>query len=89
MRLNKHISETGLCSRHEADEWIIKGRDTINGKRAELGNQVEEGDEVRVDKRVIGARKKCHVYICLNKPIGVTCTTERHVAWQHHRFRGT
>jgi 23S rRNA pseudouridine2604 synthase len=80
MRLNKYISETGLCSRREADEWIAKGRVTINGKRAELGSQVGEGDEVRVDKRIIGARKKRHVYICLNKPVGVTCTTERHVA---------
>ena len=80
MRLNKYISETGLCSRREADEWIAKGRVTINGKRAELGNQVGDGDEVRVDKRIIGARKKRHVYICLNKPVGVTCTTEWHVA---------
>jgi 23S rRNA pseudouridine2604 synthase len=80
MRLNKYISETGLCSRRQADEWIANGRVTINGKRAELGSQVGEGDEVRVDKRVVGARKKRHVYICLNKPVGVTCTTERHVA---------
>ncbi len=80
MRLNKYISETGLCSRREADEWIAQGRVTLNGKRAELGSQVEEGDEVRVDKRVVGARRQRHAYICLNKPVGVTCTTERHVA---------
>lgn len=80
MRLNKYISETGLCSRREADEWIARGRVTINGKRAALGSQVSEGDEVRVDKRVVGARNKRHVYICLNKPAGVICTTERHVA---------
>jgi len=80
MRLNKYISETGLCSRREADEWIAKGRVTLNGKRAELGSRVDEGDEVRVDKRVIGARRKRRVYICLNKPVGITCTTERHVA---------
>lgn len=79
MRLNKYISETGMCSRREADDWIAKGRVTINGKRAELGSQVGEGDEVRVDKRVVGARKKRHVYICLNKPTGVTCTSERHI----------
>jgi len=72
MRLNKYISESGLCSRREADEWIARGRVTINGRRAELGSQVSEGDEVRVDKRMVGARKKRHVYICL--------TTERHVA---------
>jgi 23S rRNA pseudouridine2604 synthase len=80
MRLNKYISETGLCSRREADAWIAQGRVTINGKRAELGTQVGDGDEVRVDQRVVGARKKRHVYLCLNKPVGVTCTTERHVA---------
>jgi 23S rRNA pseudouridine2604 synthase len=80
MRLNKYISESGLCSRREADEWIARGRVTINGRRAELGSQVGEGDEVRVDKRVVGARRKRHVYICLNKPVGITCTTERHVA---------
>jgi 23S rRNA pseudouridine2604 synthase len=80
MRLNKYISETGLCSRREADEWIARGRVTINGKRAELGSRINEGDEVRVDKRVVSARKKRHVYICLNKPVGVICTTERHVA---------
>lgn len=78
MRLNKYISETGICSRREADAWIAGGRVTINGKRAELGTQVNEGDEVRVDRRVIGARKQ-YVYICLNKPVGITCTTERYI----------
>ena len=79
MRLNKYISETGLCSRREADTLISGGRVTINGVRAELGSQVNEGDEVRVDRRLVGAQKKRHVYICLNKPVGVTCTTERHI----------
>ena len=78
MRLNKYISETGICSRREADAWIASGRVTINGKPAELGMQVNEGDEVRVDKRVVGAKKQ-HLYICLNKPVGITCTTERHI----------
>ena len=78
MRLNKYISETGICSRREADAWIAGGRVTINGKRAELGTQVNEGDEVRVDQRVVGAKKR-HIYICLNKPVGITCTTERHI----------
>jgi len=78
MRLNKYISETGICSRREADDWIANGRVTINGKRAELGTQVNAGDEVRVDQRVVGAKKR-HIYICLNKPVGITCTTERHI----------
>lgn len=79
MRLNKFISETGICSRRAADELISSGRVTINGKRAELGTPVNDGDEVRVDKRIITARKQNHVYICLNKPVGITCTTERHI----------
>ena len=78
MRLNKYISETGVCSRREADNWIASGRVTINGQRAELGTQVNEGDEVRVDQRVVGVKKQ-HIYICLNKPVGITCTTERHI----------
>ena len=79
MRLNKFISETGMCSRREADTLISSGRVTINGKRAELGTPVTENDEVRVDKQVITARKQKHIYICLNKPVGITCTTERHI----------
>ena len=82
MRLNKYLSESGACSRREADTYIAQGRVTINGKRAALGTQVEDGDEVRLDgERVGAARKKSRpVYIALNKPVGITCTTERHVA---------
>lgn len=80
MRLNKYLSETGMCSRREADAWIASGRVAINGQRAELGTQVAETDEVRVDNRIVGVRKKKKkVYICLNKPVGITCTTERDV----------
>ena len=79
MRLNKYISETGICSRREADKRIADGRVTINGRRADLGTQVNDGDEVRVDNRVLGSRQQQHVYICLNKPVGITCTTERHI----------
>ena len=80
MRLNKFLSETGMCSRREADAWIASGRVSINGKRAELGTQVTEADEVRVDNRVVGTRrKKKKIYICLNKPVGITCTTEHGV----------
>jgi 23S rRNA pseudouridine2604 synthase len=80
MRLNKYLSETGMCSRREADSLIAQGRVTINGTRAGLGIQVMEGDEVRVDSRVVGGkRKKKRIYICLNKPVGITCTTERGV----------
>ncbi len=80
MRLNKFLSETGMCSRREADAWIASGRVSINGKRAELGTQVTEADEVCVDSHVVGTRKKKKkIYICLNKPVGITCTTEHGV----------
>jgi 23S rRNA pseudouridine2604 synthase len=79
MRLNKFISESGMCSRRQADAWIEQRRVKVNGKVAELGTQVGESDEVRVNGRIIGARKKKHVYIALNKPPGITCTTERHI----------
>lgn len=78
MRLNKYISETGVCSRRQADEWIAAGRVSVNGKRAELGTQVNDGDEVKIDNRPIGSKKK-GVYLVLNKPRGITCTTERHI----------
>ncbi|MDX2093960.1 MAG: pseudouridine synthase, partial [Kofleriaceae bacterium] len=82
MRLNKYLSESGACSRREADTLIAEGRVTINGVPATLGTQVDEGDEVKLDgDRVGNARKKSKpVYIALNKPVGITCTTERHVA---------
>jgi 23S rRNA pseudouridine2604 synthase len=78
MRLNKYISETGLCSRRQADQWIEAGRVTCNGAVAVLGTQVSDGDPVCVDGKLIGAKKK-QVYIALNKPVGITCTTEAHI----------
>jgi 23S rRNA pseudouridine2604 synthase len=82
VRLNKYLSESGACSRREADTLIAEGRVTINGVPATLGTQVDDGDDVRLDgDRVGAARKKTKpVYIALNKPAGITCTTERHVA---------
>ncbi|HEY1138368.1 MAG TPA: pseudouridine synthase [Xanthomonadaceae bacterium] len=81
MRLNKHISDTGFCSRREADRLIGEGRVTVNGVRARVGTELAEGDEVRIDGDVLRARtaakgQRRHVYIALNKPVGVTCTTE-------------
>jgi 23S rRNA pseudouridine2604 synthase len=86
MRLNKYISETGLCSRRQADALIAAGRVTINGQPIALGTQVGERDEVCVDGRPVRGRTRDaphatrRVYIALNKPVGITCTTERHIA---------
>jgi 23S rRNA pseudouridine2604 synthase len=76
LRINKFISETGYCSRREADKLVDSGRVTINGVKAQLGSQAEPGDDVRVDGRKIGEQKR-HVYIALNKPVGITSTILR------------
>jgi 23S rRNA pseudouridine2604 synthase len=78
LRLNKYISETGICSRREADKWIDAGRVTCNGQPAALGTRIADGDVVCIDGEPIGAKKK-QIYIALNKPVGVTCTTESHI----------
>jgi len=78
MRLNKFLAETGACSRREADQWIEAGRVTVNGAPAVLGTQVNEGDDVRVDGRTLRPKPK-RVYLALNKPIGIECTTDRDV----------
>ena len=73
--LNKYISETGFCSRREADKYIEQCRVTINGKDAHKGNRVGENDIVLVDGEPI-KKKKAAVYLLLNKPKGITCTTD-------------
>jgi 23S rRNA pseudouridine2604 synthase len=78
MRLNKHLSDTGICSRREADSWIDAGRVTLNGVIATLGMQVKDGDDVRLDGRPLQDKPQ-DVYIVLNKPVGITCTTERDI----------
>jgi 23S rRNA pseudouridine2604 synthase len=78
LRINKYISESGITSRREADKWIADKRVTINGIVAELGSKVEPGDDVRVDNKPI-VKEEQHVYIALNKPVGITSTTERHI----------
>ena len=73
--LNKYISETGFCSRREADKYIEQCRVTINGKDANKGNRVGENDIVLVDGEPI-KKKQAAVYLLLNKPKGITCTTD-------------
>lgn len=84
MRLNKHISDTGFCSRREADRLVAEGRVTVNGQRGRVGSEVGEGDIVMVDGQTLQTRsaapgKRRHVYIALHKPVGITCTTETSV----------
>jgi len=74
--LNKYISSTGICSRREADRWIDAGRVKINGQLARKGNRVFDGDEVLLDNKPLKSKPKS-VYIALNKPPGITCTTDR------------
>ncbi|WP_081179308.1 23S rRNA pseudouridine(2604) synthase RluF [Colwellia sp. PAMC 21821] len=81
-RLNKYISDSGYCSRRFADKLIENNRVTINGKVPELGTKVLLGDRVCIDGNEIKASASNHtdrVYIAYNKPVGITCTTERHV----------
>ncbi len=78
MRINKYISEAGKASRRGADKLITDGRVTINGRRATIGSQVEPGDDVRVDGNPIRVARN-NVYIALNKPVGITSTTEKGV----------
>ncbi len=73
--LNKYISDTGFCSRREADKYIEQCRVTINGNDAVKGNRVGPGDDVRIDGESL-KKKKETVYLALNKPKGITCTTD-------------
>ena len=76
-RLNKYISESGICSRREADRYIEQGLVLINGKRATIGSQVMAGDEVKVNGRLIEAENNAElVLIALNKPVGIVSTTD-------------
>jgi len=74
--LNKYISDSGFCSRREADKYIEDCRVTINGKDAHKGNRVMAGDIVEVDGEPLKKNVE-RVYMMLNKPKGITCTTDR------------
>src|SRR5690554_6686476 len=78
VRLNKFISDTGLCSRREADRFIEQGVVFINGRTAVIGDQVKPGDRVKVNGHRLEPRPaEDMVFIALNKPAGITSTTER------------
>ena len=78
MRINNYISSAGICSRRQADELISQGKVKINGKKAEIGQDVNPGDKVEVNGEYLKPVKD-FVYIVLNKPVGITCTTEKHI----------
>ena len=80
IRLNKYISESGFCSRREADKFIESGKVTVDGVKAVMGTKVQKGQKVKVNGKLISKVEEM-IYIVLNKPVGITCTTE-------HKVRG-
>jgi len=75
-RINKYLSEAGVCSRREADSLVSGGKVTIDGQAAELGSTVEQGQEVQVSGKIIRPRTEKY-YLLFNKPVGVIVTTDR------------
>lgn len=78
-RLNKYLSEAGYCSRRAADKLIDAGRVTINGEIPEMGTKVAPEDKVHVDGQLIENSSTERVYLALNKPVGIVCTTDTRV----------
>lgn len=76
IRINKYLTEIGFCSRRAADKLIEEGRVSINGKVPELGTKITRDDEVRVDGKLVKDNEEKPVYIALNKPPGIVCTTD-------------
>lgn len=77
--INKYISDTGYCSRREADKYIEQGRVHVNGKVAQKGNRVSHEDDVTVDFEAVvkkKKKKKDYIYIAVNKADGIVCTTD-------------
>ena len=80
-RINKFLSETGYCSRREADKLLEDGRITINGIIPEMGTKVSSQDEVRVDGKLVREKFEKPVYLAFNKPVGIECTTNLDVRY--------
>lgn len=76
IRLNKYLSEAGICSRREADRLIESGRVTVDGKRADTGMKITESQVVRVGKKEIRPKNEM-VLLAVNKPVGIVCTEEK------------
>ena len=78
-RINKYLSEAGYCSRRAADKLIEEGRVTINGEVPLMGTKIIEGDVVKVDGKSVVKKDEKAVYLVLNKPRGIVCTTDTRV----------
>lgn len=76
LRLNKFLSEAGVCSRREADCLIEAGRVTVDGKKAETGMKITPGQEVRVDQKLVKPEEEM-IVLAVNKPRGIVCTEEK------------
>lgn len=79
IRINKYLSQAGFCSRREADKLLEQGRVTINGNYIEMGTKVSPGDQVFVDGNLVKFETEEKVYLAVNKPKGVVCTTNSKV----------
>ena len=79
IRLNKYLSEIGYCSRRAGDKLIESGRVLINNEIATLGQKVNTNDEIKIDDKIVNVKKKKKIYLALNKPIGIVCTTDTRV----------
>ncbi len=77
VRLNKFLSEKGICSRREADRLVDEGKITVNGVRAVMGQKVSNADEIIVDGKKVSTKQVKPVLIAVNKPAGIVCTTAR------------
>ena len=77
MRINKYLSQIGICSRREADKLVDSGRIKVNDEIAILGTKINEGDKITIDNKLIKPKKKKTIFIAFNKPKGIVCTTNR------------
>ncbi|MBT3587444.1 MAG: 23S rRNA pseudouridine(2604) synthase RluF [Flavobacteriaceae bacterium] len=78
-RLNKAISDSGFCSRRQADKHIEQGLVTVNGKITTLGDRAMPNDIIKINNEPITTKNDELVYIALNKPVGITCTTDKRI----------
>ena len=76
VRINKFLSQAGFCSRREADKFILDERVTINGIVAKMGEKIDPNDDISVDGERISKKPNKKIYIILNKPKGIVCTTD-------------